>query len=134
MSLYIYNKGRSLAYVCGAWYFRLQLILQLIFLQIYKQNIDLKVEVSQLKLSENNLSDEFEKLKDKYHSLSQDFEKTTFIKEAEIVMDELEKTLIEIKSSIEKSSLDKVHTQLQIYNRNSDIIVVLFYYNCTVCT
>ena len=128
MSLYIYNKGRNLAYVYDTWYFRLQLILQLIFQQIYKQNIDLKVEVSQLKLSEKNLSDEFEKLKDKYHSLSQDFEKTTFIKEAEIVMDQLEKTLTEIKLNIEKSSLDKVHTQLQIYNHNLDIITALFYY------
>ena len=84
----------------------------IVFLQVYKQNIDLKVEISQLKLSEKNLSDEFEKLKDKYHCLSQDFEKTTFIMEAEIVMDQLEKTLIEIKANFEKSSLDKVHIHI----------------------
>ena len=85
----------------------------IVFLQVYKQNIDLKDKVFQLKLSENNLSDEFEKLKLKYHSLSQNFEKTIFM--AEIAMNELEETLIEIKSKFKNSSLDKVHTYVAIH-------------------
>ena len=67
----------------------------MLILQVYKQNVELKAEVTQLKSSEK--LKELEQLKEKYDSLSQDFDNS------EKIMDQLEET----KSNFENLPLLK---------------------------
>ena len=85
-------------------------------MQVYEQNADLQDEVSQLKSSKKQLSNELRKLKDRYHSLSQDFGKTIFINEAEGIMDQLAERLSEITSKIETFPHLKVTRVFRIIN------------------
>ena len=70
--------------------------------QVCEQNTNLRAEISQLKSSKKQLSSELGRLKDKYQSLSKDYEKSTFISEAEKLMDRLEEILNETKSNLTK--------------------------------
>ena len=60
-----------------------------------EQNTYLKTEVTQLKSSKKQLSSELGRLKDKY-------QKSTFINEAERIMEQLNGILIETKSNFTK--------------------------------
>ena len=69
---------------------------------MYLLNCDLKTEIDQLKSSEMKLSSNFERLKEEYYILTQDIEKSTYIKEAEGVMGQLEEILTEKESNLMK--------------------------------
>jgi len=78
-------------------------------MQVYEQNTSLKLEVSQLESSGKCLSNELRRVKEMYHNLSQDLGKSTFINEAEGIMDQLEGILTETKTKFEKLSFLKKH-------------------------
>ena len=68
-------------------------------MQVCEQNTNLKAEVIQLRSSKKQLSSELGKLK---QSLSQGFVKSTFINDAEGIMEQLEGILLETKSKLPK--------------------------------
>lgn len=92
-------------------------------------NTNLLAEVAQLKSSKTQLSSELAGLKDKYLNLNQDFEKSTFINEAEEMMDQLDKILADTKLNFNKLPFfkkQKVH--LFSYKHMSPLILYEGFY------
>lgn len=81
------------------------------FVQVCEQNTNLKAEVIQLRSSKKQLSSELGRLK------HEEFVKSTFINEAEGIMEQLEGTLLETKSTLPFLKKHKVyvHTYYLLY-------------------